>query len=257
MNARNLLFLVLMVAGMWRCTQTAPPSTLTEKEKADGWVLLFDGETVNGGRDYQGTEVTGPWKVVDGLLEAQGAGGDASGYLTPDKQYENFELSWEWKISEGGNGGVLYHVLERPQYKVPYVTGPEYQIIDDAGYPGDLEDWRQAGADYAMYPADPSRKKLNPSGQWNTSKIVFDNGHVEHWLNGQKIVEFEAWSDDWFQRKNAGKWADVREYGLARKGHIVLQDHGAKAWYRNMKIKEPTRKPKKNEQLFNVKALVG
>lgn len=257
MNARNLLFFVLMVAGMWSCTQTPPPNTLTEKEKADGWVLLFDGQSLNGWRDYQGTEVTGPWKVVDGLLEAQGTGADASGYLTTTDQYENFELTFNWKISEGGNGGVLYHVLERPQYEVPYVTGPEYQIIDDEGFPEKLEDWQMAGADYAMYPADPSKKKLKPVGEWNSSRIVFDNGHVEHWLNGAKVVEFEAWSKDWFDRKMAGKWADAREYGLTRKGHIVLQDHGAKAWYKDMKIKELPRKPEKNVELFNGKDLTG
>ena len=232
-------------------------NVLTEAEKAAGWVLLFDGQTLNGWRDYNGTEVTNPWVVENGSLAALGQGSDSTGYIVTDKQYENFEFVFDWKIAPGGNSGVLYHVVERPRVPVPYATGPEYQVVDNIGFPAKLADWQMAGADYAMYPADPAKLNLKPAGQWNSAKILFDNGHVEYWLNGEKIVEFEAWSEDWFQRKNSGKWDDYREYGLAHKGVFSLQDHGDRSWYRNLKIRELPRKTGKETELFNGKDLHG
>lgn len=161
----------------------------------------FRRKTLNGWKDYNGTTLTQPWHVVDGCIQAKGDGSDASGYIVTDKQYENFELSWDWKLSKGGNSGMLYHVVERPQFAVPYVTGPEYQLIDEPNFPEPLEEWQKLGVDYAMHLPDKSKMKVNPQGEWNNSKIVFDNGHVEHWLNGQKILEFEAWTDDWYEKK--------------------------------------------------------
>lgn len=232
-------------------------NVLTEAEKAAGWELLFDGQSMNGWRDYNGTALTEPWHVVDGCIQAKGAGSDGTGYIVTDKIYENFELSWDWKLTKGGNSGMLYHVVERPQYKVPYVTGPEYQLLDVPNFPGELEEWQKLGVDYAMYLPDQAKMKVNPYGKWNNSKIVFDNGHVEHWLNGEKILEFEAWTDDWHARKNSGKWADAPEYGLAKKGVICLQDHGDPASFRNIKIKELPRQTGKEVNLFNGKDLTG
>ena len=231
------------------CT-SVEPNTLTPEEIADGWQLLFDGKTLNGWKDYNGTTLTQPWHVVDGCIQAKGDGSDASGYIVTDKQYENFELSWDWKLSKGGNSGMLYHVVERPQFAVPYVTGPEYQLIDEPNFPEPLEEWQKLGVDYAMHLPDKAKMKVNPQGEWNNSKIVFDNGHVEHWLNGVKILEFEAWTDDWYAKKNSGKWANAPEYGLAKKGVLCLQDHGYPASFRNIKIKELPRKTKE-VTLFN------
>ena len=231
-------------------------NTLTEAEKAEGWKLLFDGTTMTGWKDFNGTTLTLPWHVVDGCIQAKGTGSDADGYLVTDKEYENFELSWDWKLQKGGNSGMLYHVIENKAFKVPYVTGPEYQLIDDEGYPDKLEDWQKTGVDYAMYVPDKNLMKVNPPGKWNNSKIVFNNGHVEHWLNGVKILEFEAWTDDWYARKNSGKWEDSPEYGLAKKGVLCLQDHGYPASFRNIKIKELPRKTKE-VNLFNGVDLKG
>ena len=195
--------------------------------------------------------------MVDGCIQAKGAGSDASGYIVTDREYENFILSWDWKLSKGGNSGMLYHVVERPEFDVPYVTGPEYQLIDEPNFPEKLEEWQKLGVDYAMYLPDKSKMKVNPYGEWNNSMIVFDNGHVEHWLNGEKILEFEAWTDDWFARKNSGKWAHAPEYGLGHKGVICLQDHGYPASFKNIKIKELPRKAGKTVDLFNGKDLSG
>lgn len=249
------IYAVLFIPLLISCAE-ARHNTLTETEKNDGWQLLFDGNTLNGWRDYNGTALTGPWHVENGTIRADGEGSDASGYIVTDKQYENFELVWDWKISKGGNSGLLYHVVERPQFIVPYITGPEYQLIDDAGFAEPLEDWQRCGADYAMYIPDFSTLKINPAEEWNTSKIIFDNGHVSYYMNGEKTIEFEAWTDDWFNRKNNGKWADAPEYGLARKGVICLQDHGSPAWFRNIKIKELPRKTEE-KSLFNGKDLSG
>lgn len=241
------------------CGGEAPHNTLTEKEKAEGWELLFDGSTLNGWCDYNGTELKAPWHVVDGTIQAKGEGSDADGYIVTDKEYANFELQWDFKLSKGGNSGMLYHVVERPEFKMPYVTGPEYQLLDDENFDQStwkLEEWQMMGVDYAMHLPDKSKMKVNPYGEWNTAKIVFDNGHVEHWMNGVKILEFEAWTEDWFAKKNSGKWANAPEYGLSPKGVLCLQDHGYPASFRNIKIKELPAKTKE-VVLFNGKDLDG
>ena len=237
-------------------TSCAPrQNTLTEEEIADGWELLFDGKSLDQWKDFNGDSLTQPWHVVDGCIQANGDGSDLSGYIVTRKQYENFILDWEWKLSRGGNSGMLYHVVEDPCFEVPYVTGPEYQLIDEEGWeeqnaPTKLEEWQKLGVDYAAM-------RLNPQGEWNSSRIVFDNGHVEHWLNGVKILEFEAWTDDWFARKASGKWETAPEYGLARRGVICLQDHGYPASFRNLKIKELPRKAGSEVSLFNGRDLTG
>ena len=255
--ATSLLASCAVSLALFSSCASQEQNTLTPEEIADGWVLLFEGKTLDGWKDYNGTTLTQPWHVVDGCIQAKGDGSDASGYIVTDKEYENFELSWDWKLSKGGNSGMLYHVVERPQFAVPYVTGPEYQLIDEPNFPDPLEEWQKLGVDYAMHLPDKSKMKVNPQGEWNNSKIVFDNGHVEHWLNGQKILEFEAWTDDWHAKKNSGKWANAPEYGLAKKGVLCLQDHGYPASFRNLKIKELPRKTGKEVNLFNGVDLTG
>ena len=257
MNIKKLLLMAFTGAiALTSCGDNDAHNQLTEAEKAEGWELLFDGTTLDNWRDYNGEELTIPWFVEDGMITAKGDGSDESGYIVTKKEYENFEMKWDWKIADQGNSGVLYHVVENPKFKVPYVTGPEYQLIDELNFPEPLEAWQKTAADYAMYTTDPAKTTIKPAGEWNTSKIVFDNGHVEHWLNGEKVVEFEAWTEDWHARKNSGKWTNAPEYGLATKGVICLQDHGSAAWFRNVKIKELPRKTKEVE-LFNGEDLTG
>ena len=235
---------------------------LTKAEIADGWTLLFNGVDMTGWKDFNGTELTNGWSVVDGCIQAPGDGSDASGYIVTDRRYTDFELSWDWKLSYGGNSGMLYHVVENPCFAVPYVTGPEYQLIDNEGWevvnaPEKLQEWQKLGVDYAMHLPDYSKMHVNPQGEWNNSRIVFDNGHVEHWLNGEKILEFECWTDEWFALKNSGKWAGAPEYGLSDCGVICLQDHGYPASFKNIKIKELPQKGGQVVSLFNGKDLTG
>jgi hypothetical protein len=197
---------------------------LTSEEVAQGWELLFDGKSLDQWRLYNG-EGTGSWGVEDGCLTADGTGSDSTGYIISKKEYASFDLKFDWKIAPEGNSGVMYHVVESDRFSTPYITGPEYQLIDDIGWPGELAEWQKTGADYAMYLPDTTKKVLNEPGEWNSSRILFDNGHAEYWLNGEKIVEFEAWTPEWFALKNSGKWAGAPEYGLAATGHLSLQDH--------------------------------
>jgi hypothetical protein len=214
--------------------QTQAAASAPESE----WIELFDGKSLAGWHGYNKTGEVNNWTIADGALVCLGAAKDAhGGDIVSDQKFENFELTWDWKVDKGSNSGVMYHVVEDPKYKAPYETGPEYQIIDDIGFPEKLEPWQQAGADYAMNVAN-EKKKLQPVGEWNASKIVYNKGHVEHWLNGEKIVEFEVNSPAWKKEKAEGKWKDYPDYASAQTGAIALQDHGNKAYFKNIKIKQ-------------------
>ncbi len=258
-RAGMFAFALLLFAGVSSCAQK--PNTLSQAEAAEGWQLLFDGQSLDQWRNFNSEGLAG-WTVVDGTIQADGSGSDASGYIVTKKEYENFHISLDWKLTHGGNSGIIYHVVERPEFKVPYVTGPEYQLIDNPGWeevnaPSKLEEWQKLGVDYAMHLPNMEGVVVNPPGEWNNSEIIFDNGHVEHWLNGNKILEFETWTDDWFERKNSGKWHNAPEYGLAHRGLLCLQDHGDPASFRNIKVKELPRKAGKTVDLFNGKDLQG
>jgi len=239
------LAVIAMAATLASCggnteTSTAD-STVASNESTNQtseYVSLFDGKTLAGWHGFNKTGEVKNWAVEDGALVCLGAAKDAhGGDLASDKEYSNFELTWDWKVDKGSNSGVMYHVIEDAKYKAPYETGPEYQVIDDIGFPEKLEDWQTAGADYAMTPAN-DKKALKPVGEWNSSTIIYNNGHVEHWLNGEKIVEFEAGSDEWTKKRTEGKWKDYPDYAKATTGKIALQDHGNKAYFKNIRIKE-------------------
>ncbi len=212
-------------------------NVLTEEEIAEGWELLFDGRTTTGWRGFQKDDLTidEGWYAHQGMLVAQGIGCDLTGDIVTRREFENFILEADWRISEGGNSGIFYLVGENG-YPAAYVTGPEYQILDDKGYPVELDPTWYTAANYDMHaPVDPPVK---PAGEWNTARIVVDNGHVEHWLNGEKVVEYELWSDEWEELVEDSKWAEYPNYGRYRRGHIGLQDHGDQVWFRNIKIRE-------------------
>jgi hypothetical protein len=210
-------------------------NTLTPDEIAEGWELLFDGQSLERWRGFKMDEVPPDWVVQEGTLHFQGEhGGEGHGDLMTREQFDNFELRLEWKVAPGANSGILYRVTE--DYEQEFMTGPEFQIIDGSEefYP-ELEDGQKVGADYALHPASKDASK--PVGEWNTVRLVVNGAHVEHWLNGEKIVEFELWTDEWKEKVSQTKFADWPDYGLNKSGYIVLQDHGAPVWFRNLKIK--------------------
>ncbi|HDR89481.1 MAG TPA: DUF1080 domain-containing protein [Bacteroidetes bacterium] len=215
--------------------QPAMHNSLTAEQIEEGWVLLFDGKSLDAWRSFGADSLVGGWVAEDGNLVALGEGTDLSGDIITREKFRDFEFLVEWKISPGGNSGIMYLVKEEG-YDVPYATGPEYQIIDDIGFPEKLEPWQTTGANYAMHP--PVNPRVKPVGKYNKSMIRVKDGHVEHWLNGVKVVEYELWTDEWKEKVEQGKWKDYPGYGTAREGHICLQDHGSKVWFRNIKIRE-------------------
>jgi hypothetical protein len=234
------LALLLSVGILVTVSSCNKNNQLTREEKKEGWILMFDGESTEGWKNFNQDTITG-WIVEDGCLVGLGLGGDIGGDIVSTEEYGNFILKWEWKLGPHGNSGVMYHVTEGADYDAAYETGPEYQLIEDDdfreanGEPYELEEWQKTGADYAMY-IPPEDKELH-TGDWNSSMIMFTEEKAEYWLNGKKTVEFVPWSDDWYERRNNGKWDAYPDYGLAGKGKIALQDHGSKIWFRNLKIK--------------------
>jgi hypothetical protein len=224
---KNLLFVFLLLIN---CISKADPGK--------GWISLFDGKSLDGWHHFNNSKQIQNWKVENGSLVCLGAKGPSgSGDIISDRSFKNFELRWEWKVNLGSNSGVFYHIVEDPKYKRAIETSPEYQIIDDVNFPSKLESSQMAGADYALY--SPSDKKvLKPIGEWNTSRIIFKNGRVEHWLNDVRIVKFKAWTKAWYKLKSVSKWKDYPDYGISKEGKIGLQDHGNKAYFKNIQIKE-------------------
>ena len=235
---KNLTFAILLTfsLALLSCTSTkkAEQNTLSKKDIKQGWELLFDGQTMANWKTFNGGEVTG-WKIIDGVLHNSGAGSDHGGDIITKKQFQNFELCVEWKIAAESNSGIFFHVQEGVVDAI-YQSGPEYQLLADNDYKAKLHSDQRSGANYAMHA--PENAEVVPLGEWNKTKIIVNGAHVEHWLNGTKVVEYELWSDDWKARKEKGKWKDVPLYGMAKTGHIGLQDHGGLTMFRNIKIKE-------------------
>ncbi|MBC7920543.1 MAG: DUF1080 domain-containing protein [Ferruginibacter sp.] len=199
------------------------------------WKVLFDGKSTDAWRGFKKETFPGSWQVEDGTLVLAGKGG---GDLITKDQYENYELELEWKIAEGGNSGILYNVVEGPQYGAVYHTGPEMQILDNERHPdakAGKNGNRTAGSNYDLIP--PS-KPAKPANEWNKVRLVVNKGHVEHWLNGAKVVDYQLWSPEWEAMVKGSKFASMPDYGKAKKGHIALQDHGDKVWFRNIRIRE-------------------
>lgn len=205
------------------------PNTLSDAEGAAGWRLLFDGRTTAGWRGYGLDTMPTGWKVVSGALTRVGETRDI---ITRD-EFGDFELALQWKIAPGGNSGIMYRVHESGNPS--YFSGPEMQVLDDARNADGKDPLTSAGADYALYAAP--RGVVRPAGQWNDVRLVVKGNHVEHWLNGTRVVEYELQSADWKARVAKSKFSAWPEYGQFARGHIALQEHGARVQYRSIKIR--------------------
>lgn len=183
-------------------------------------------------RGYLKPNLPAGWELKGKTLTRVAAAGD----IITEQTYENFELTLEWKISKGGNSGIFFHVVEDPKFDAVYLTGPEMQVLDNKGHSDGRLPLTSAGSDFAVHA--PSKDVTKPVGQWNKVKLVVKGSHVEHWLNGTKLLEYELWSDDWKQRVAASKFKTLApQFGMAKTGHIALQDHGDWVSFRNIKIK--------------------
>lgn len=213
----------------------APVNTLTETEKENGWKLIFDGQNFTGWHGYNMSGIPDVWVVEDSALTMTTVGGAESQDIITDATYKDFAFSVEFKLTEGANSGIIFQIKEDTMYQFPYMTGPEYQVIDHSNWPDSLEDTQTLGANYAMYA--PKATPAKPIGEWNHALIVVKGNQVTQLLNGEVVVEYEKYSDEWQKLRDSGKWADFPDYGKYDEGHISLQNHGTKVWYRNAKIK--------------------
>lgn len=235
-----------ILASAISCTTPAPATTTSSSvdstaatsrmsppapEDTAGWTVLFDGRDMAAWRGYKEADVPAGWKVADGLLTKDATTGDI---FTRD-QFGDFELELDWRLAPGGNAGIFYRATER--YDKPYWSGPEYQLLDDARHPDGRSRLTAAGAAYGLYPAPAGVVK--PAGEWNSTRIVARGAHVEHWLNGQKLLEYELWSPDWEAKVKASKFGKWPEYGRAPSGHIGIQgDHDGLLALRDVRIRE-------------------
>ena len=228
----------LIPALLALCTLSAlaaeEPNTLSAAEKAAGWKLLFDGKTTAGWVAIGKSAFPEKgWTVDAGALHLSKGGG--GGNIVTSEAYQDFELVWDWKIADGANSGLKYN-LPDPAKDI----GFEYQLLDDEHHPDGVRGGRlhqTAGLYDIIEPA--ADRKVNPPGQWNTSRIVVKGNHVEHWLNGAKTVEFDMGSDALKAAVAKSKFKNVARFGEKAKSPILLQDHGDEIWVRSVKLRVP------------------
>ena len=202
---------------------------LAASERADGWQLLFDGNSANAWRGFRQTSLPDGWQVVDGALTRVGPGGD----IISKEQFRNFELRLEWKVAEAGNSGIMFRVTE--DQRRTWLSGPEMQVLDDARHRDGRVPETSAGSNYGLHAPQPGA--VRPAGSWNSVRLLVRESHVEHWLNGIKVVEYEIGSDEWSRLVAESKFVEWPDYGTHHEGHIGLQDHGDPVWYRNIRIR--------------------
>ena len=238
MNLKILIgLLVLMLSGLTDVAYAEEPNTLSDEEKNAGWRLLFDGRTTAGWRGYRSKTMPASWKVEKGSLLSRPQEGESRGDIITVEQFDNFELVLEWKMTKGNNSGVIYRATE--EHANVWESGPEVQILDNAGHLDGLNRLASAGACYAVFA--PARDLTRPLGQWNQTRIVARGKHVEHWLNGEKLLEYDIDSKRWQAHVKTSKFFQTAygrgNWGRAPKGYIGLQDYGGAIEFRNIKLR--------------------
>lgn len=229
------LLSLLLLASLCSCVKAQEPAQnqLTAEESAAGWKLLFDGKDASQAwRGFKKDKLPEGWVAEEGALVRKG-GGD----IVTKEEFDSYEFAIDWKISEGGNSGIIFKVQEDKPVNAPWQTGPEAQILDNVKG----KDPQRAGWLYQLYPASVDATK--PAGEWNhfvlrCQKTAAGTYKCEHTMNGTKYVEYEIGSDDWKERVAKSKFKGYPDFGTATKGRLCLQDHGNLVWFRNIKIRE-------------------
>ena len=223
--------LALLALALTSTVRADDPSTKSTHASPTSWHSLLEDSSAKAWRGWESADLPKGWTVKHGVISKDGEVDD----LVTREQYANFELELEWKLGKAGNSGVFYRGTR--EYDHIYWSAPEYQLLDDANAPDGRSRLTSAAAAYALYPATAGVVK--PFDQWNTTRIVVNGGHVEHWLNGQKVVEYELWSPDWKEKVAASKFVKYPNYGLAKKGYIGIQgDHPGTLSLRHIRIRE-------------------
>ena len=235
---RMMILSGLFLAGHLVFAQA--PNTLTSKEKKEGWKLLFDGKTTKGWHTYLRDTVGSKWQVKDDVLifdpsQPQSGGGD----IVTNEVYENFELNLQWRISKGGNSGIIFDVQEDPKYNATYLTGPEMQVLDNKDADDNKKQNHLAGCLYDMS-GDSTVSHPKAPGEWNQVRLIQDKGHLTFWLNGIKTFEGQIGSEQWNNMVAHSKFSNkaFADFAKVAKGHIALQQHPGSSGWRNIKIRQ-------------------
>tara|TARA_B100000900_G_C20586292_1_gene719727 strand:+ start:479 stop:1195 length:717 start_codon:yes stop_codon:yes gene_type:complete len=231
-----IVLAVLSLSLFWGCSESK--NSLVSMDEGSGWISLFDGTTLQGWRGYNGVEIQGSWTAENGVLQLEPISQDGVQVnIITESQYDDFDLRFEWKLEAGTNSGVMFHVGEGP--RKPYLTGPEYQILDNLGFRNrkglPVTPKEHTASHYSI--EAPASDETKPIGDWNASRIVVKGNQVEYWLNDVKTAAYEMHSPKWKKQVANSKFKTWEYYASNGKGHIGLQDHGHRVWFRNLKIK--------------------
>ncbi len=221
-------------------TAVSGNNVLTADEKAQGWTLLFDGVSTKGWHSFNNRSDASAWKAADGILYLDTTRKDGKriggGDIVTDETFENYHLSLEWKISQNGNSGLIFNVAEDQKYEYSFNTGPEMQVLDNAGHPDAKIPKHRAGDLYDLIAC--SKETVTPYGQWNKAEIRVDHGKLDLFLNGTNVVSTTMWDDNWRNMLANSKFKSMPDFGTIKNGHLALQDHGNLVWYRNIRIRK-------------------
>lgn len=244
-SSRTMLVLtsLLVLAGCAASAAMADSRAAAQPAaRNDAWIRLFDGSSTDGWRRYNGSGIGAAWRVEDGALHLR-ASGQPDGWQTrdggdivSDREFENFHLSLEWKISPGGNSGVMFYVHEAPQIEYPWQTGIESQVLDKVAGSDANVDKARAGDFYDLL-ASNANAVVKPAGEWNHLEIISQDGRVIEKINGSTVIDTRLWDDAWRKRIAASKFRDMPGFGSHRRGRIALQDHGNDVWFRDIRVK--------------------
>ena len=238
MKKTLIIFAALAMLGSVSMAQA--PNTLTKKEKKEGWKLLFDGKTTKGWHTYLRDTVGSKWQVKDGAIVFDpGKPKEGGGDIVTNEEYENYELNLQWKISKGGNSGIIFDIQEDPKYNATYLTGPEMQVLDNKDADDNKKQNHLAGCLYDMS-GDSTVSKPVPVGEWNQVRLIQNKGHLTFWLNGIKTFEGQIGSDEWNKMVAGSKFKNPSFSNFAKiaKGKIALQQHPGSSEWRNIKIRQ-------------------
>ena len=244
----KLLLISIILNSGWTVetqAQKSKDNKLTKAEKKEGWILMFNGKNTKDWRGFNSQDAPGVWSASEGTLFCKAMKNDESepgqkGYIIYNEQFSNFHLKVDWKISEGGNSGIFYLGAEEG-YPSIVNTAPELQVLDNERNPDAKKGKngnRKSGALYDLIPADP--QNANPAGEWNSVEVIVKDGHVKHIMNGEEVLSFELWTEEWKELVSGSKFPKIREdwYDVPHKGYIGLQDHGDDVWFKNLKIRK-------------------